>query len=135
VAEGAWGTVECIVTSPGVAPAERFLEELELVREGPKSKPESTAKAKFLVLFDQMAQYGRVSPKRFGREMGGLWAFKHEVCNIQIRFPCFQDGRRWLLTHGFKKPGAKKGLGKWPRSEIERATQIIAEYKTRPPSR
>jgi hypothetical protein len=32
------------------------------------------------------------------------------------------------LSVVFKKPGAQKGQGKWPESEIDRATKIMDEY-------
>src|SRR5207302_8687416 len=86
------------------------------------------ALARFLVLFQQMAEHGQVASKRFGKEMGQLYAFKHEVRKVQIRFPCFQDGNRWILTHGFFKPGAQKKRGTWPESEVTRAAQIRSEY-------
>jgi len=69
-----------------------------------------------------------VSRKRFGPESDRIFAFKHELRNIQIRFACFQDGRMWVLTHGFKKPGAKKGRGAWPESQLTRAKTIREEY-------
>ena len=74
------------------------------------------------------ARYGNVQSKRFKKEMGKLYAFRHEIDNRQIRFPCFQDGNRWILTHGFIKPGAQKKKGKWPQGEIDRAGSIGAEY-------
>lgn len=75
-----------------------------------------------------MANFGRLSPKRFDKEMRDLYAFKFEARNVQIRFPCFPDGRKWIVTHGFRKPGAKKGRGKWPQEEINRALEIQREY-------
>jgi hypothetical protein len=129
VAKGAWGTVECAVRPNGRAPAEEFLDtELENVREKGKHEPQATARARFLALFQQMANHGELSGKRFGKEMGHLYAFKHEVRKLQIRFPCFQDGNRWILTHGFFKPGARKKKGTWPQSEVTRAEQIRSEY-------
>lgn len=119
VAEGSWGTVECVVLDSGDAPTKDFLE------------ADETVAARFLVLFQNMANYGLVPPKRLKTEMDGLCAFRHEVGNRQIRFPCFQDGNRWIVTHGFVKPGAKNGKGKWPSSEVERAKNIRAEYWTR----
>jgi hypothetical protein len=113
----------------GRCPTLEFLNEIEPIREGPKSKPDSSAKARFLFLFQQMADYGRVSSKRFYKEMGELWTFAHEVRNLQIRFPCFRDGNKWIVTHGFIKPGAQKGLGKWPDSEVRRAEEIMAHYR------
>lgn len=129
VARGTACTVECVVRGSGDAPAEQFLlGELEQIREKTKSDPKSSATARFLVLFQMMANYGRVSPKRFKKEMGKLFAFRHEVKNLQIRFPCFQDGSKWILTHGFIKPGARKKMGDWPECEVTRAEEIMAEY-------
>ena len=130
VARGAWGTVECAVRPNGDAPAAKFLNtDLENLREKGKDEPQATARARFLVLFQQMADCGRVGTgKRFSKEMGQLYAFKHEVRHVQIRFPCFQDRNRWILTHGFLKPGAQKKKGKWPASEVARAEQIMSEY-------
>jgi hypothetical protein len=129
VAQGGWGTVECAVLHSATVPAKDFLEgELEDIREKGRNDPQATARARFMMLFQQMAEYGRVSGKRFAKEMGKLFAFKHEVNNRQIRFPCFQDGKKWILTHGFVKPGAQKKKGKWPQSEINRAHEIEAEY-------
>jgi hypothetical protein len=130
VAEGSACTVECVVRTSGDAPAREFLEELEGLTEKGKDRPDSSACARFMVLFQQMANYGHVSSKRFSKEMGDLYAFKHEVRNRQIRFPCFQDGSKWILTHGFFKPGARKKLGQWPAAEIKRA-QEMREYFAR----
>ncbi len=122
VAKGAWGTVEFAVRQSGRVPAKEFFNTLT-----------DKARARFLVLFQQMANAGseNVSAKRFKKEMGKLFAFRHEVDKRQIRFPCIQDGNRWILTSGFAKPGARKGLGKWPKSAIERAQAIEAEYWAR----
>jgi hypothetical protein len=81
-----------------------------------------------MVLFQQMANSGNVSPKRFKKEMGPFFAFRHEVRNVQLRFPCFQDGNKWIITQGFIKPGAKGGLGAWPQSEIDRADELREVY-------
>ncbi len=109
IAKGRWGTVECAVRASGETPARDFLETVcEGVREKGKDKPRATAHARFLVLFQQMANYGQLSHQRFKKEMGKLSAFRHEVRNKQIRFPCFQDGTRWILTHGFIKGRAEK---------------------------
>ena len=132
VARGNWGTVECAVRLAGDAPAKEFLEkDLEKIREKGKNEPQSTARARFMVLFQLMANHGTISAKRFKKEMGKLYTFTHEVRNLQIRFPCFPDGNRWILTHGFVKPGAQKGKGDWPASESARAEQIMSEYLLR----
>jgi hypothetical protein len=120
VAEGTWGTVEFAVRQSGGVPAKEFFDSLP-----------GKAKPRFAVLFQHMANYGSVSDKRFKKEMGKLFAFRHEVGKRQIRFPCFQDGNRWILTHGFFKPGAQKGMGKWPEREIKRAQEMETEYWAR----
>jgi hypothetical protein len=121
--------VECVVRISGKIPANEFLDhDLEQLRIKGKSEPESTARAKFQFYFQQMANYGNLSPKHYDKEMGNLFAFKHEIRNKQIRFPCFRDGSKWLLTHGFFKPGAKRRRGRWPQNEIDRANEIMGEY-------
>jgi hypothetical protein len=125
-------TVEFVVRQNGSCPAKEFLEvDCEQIREGSKNKPDSTARAKFLMLFQQLAVTGHLSPKRFKKEMGKLFAFSHVVRNTQIRFPCFQDGAKWIVTHGFPKPGSQKRLGKWPESQVKRAEELMAEYFAR----
>ncbi len=122
VAAGRWGTVEAVVLESGKCPFVDFTDELDRL-----------AVARFMNLFQQMADNGIVSQKRFKKEMGALSAFRHEVQNLQIRFPCFRDGNCWILTHGFIKPGAKKKLGQWPPTEVDRATRIMNEYLARKP--
>jgi hypothetical protein len=134
IANGAWGSVEFVVLRSGKIPAKEFFDnDCKEIREKGADEPAATAQARFAFLFQQMANYGpkEMPKKRFSKEMGKLWAFRHEVSNIQIRFPCFQDGNAWIVTHGFVKPGGKKGLGKWPESEVFRAEGIEAEYRSR----
>lgn len=122
---GLWGTVEFAIRTSGAMPAEKFLRELE------------NDAARFLVLFHEMAALGHVlNSARFSQEEGKIYAFKNRLPkkNKQVRFPCFQIGNRWLLTHGFFKPGAKKGRGKWPRAELDRAKQIMGEHMQFEPS-
>jgi hypothetical protein len=122
-------TVELAVRSNGDCPAKQFLdEECQALREGGKDKPASSARAKFLALFAEMAKSGELPRARFKKEMGKFYAFSHEVRNKQVRFPCFQDGSRWIVTHGFFKPGAQKGMGRWPEREIARAEEIRSDY-------
>ena len=121
--------VACVIMSSGEIPAEDDLAEMERLRE--KRHGKANAKARFLVLFDNMAKYGQISRKRFRREMNGFCAFRHEVANVQVRFPCFRGGNDWIVTHGFKKPGAQSGLGQWPQGEIARAKHIRSEYVRR----
>src|SRR5215204_3193670 len=78
------------------------------------------ARNKFGALFDQMAQDGDVpNPSRFSREPNGLHAFKYDLSNVMMRIPCVQIGNIYVLTHGFFKKGAQKGLGEWPDEEVE----------------
>ncbi|HJT33612.1 MAG TPA: type II toxin-antitoxin system RelE/ParE family toxin [Pirellulales bacterium] len=134
VASGAWGTVEFAVLQSGRIPAKVFFDvDCKQIREKGADEAQATAQARFVNLFQHMANYGpaEMPDKRFKKEMGNLWAFRHEVANIQIRFPCFRDGNAWIVTHGFAKPGAQKGLGDWPPSEVYRAQSIEAEYRQR----
>jgi hypothetical protein len=133
---GGWGTVEFVVRANGKSPSRDFLDHLESVREkSARERPDANGKARFVFLFQQMANSGHLSAKRFSPEMGKLFAFRHEVRKIQFRFPCFLVGNRWLLTHGFQKPGAQKKRGDWPQSEIDRANEIMHEYLKGNPTR
>ncbi len=116
-AKGPCGTVEFAVREAGSVPAQKFWDKL------PKK-----VQAKFVVLFRQMVDQGKVSAKRFKSEMEGLSAFRTEINKKQYRFPCFQDssdGSRWIITHGFVEKGG------WPQNEIDRAKDIRAEYEQR----
>lgn len=116
-AAGAWGTVECVRRRNGSVPAREFLESLR------------GDAAVFFALFDEMASDGRTTnPDRFSHEMGRIYGFKHKIGNRQVRFACFQDSNRWILTHGFFKPGAQRRLGVWPQRELKRANRLMAEY-------
>ena len=85
--------------------------------------------SRIIAIFQQMADNGRVpNPSRFSHEDGKIYGFKHVVANKQVRFPCFQHGKIWVLTHGFFKPGAKRKLGVWPVAELEKANLIMSEY-------
>jgi hypothetical protein len=131
-ATGGACTVEFVVRQSGDCPAKAFLDgPCKELREGGKNKPASTAQARFNFLFQEMANTGNLSGKRFRKEMGTFFAFSHEVRNVQVRFPCFRDGNKWIVTHGFFKPGAKSGRGKWPAAEVTRAEEIRSEYLRR----
>jgi phage-related protein len=71
--------------------------------------------------FKQIADTGRIINKeRFRKLRGKIWEFK---VHPGIRVLCFQQGKFWLLTHGFKKQS-----GKTPPKEIERAEDIRNEH-------
>jgi hypothetical protein len=129
---GLWGAVRFVVLRSGKSPGKEFFDgECEQIHV--KGNRQATAKVKFLVLFQKMANDGpEAMPRRhFKKEMGHLWAFTHEIGNVQIRLPCFRDGDAWLITTGFKKKGAKKGLGKWRQEDIDRAEAVESEYRQR----
>ncbi|WP_197526747.1 type II toxin-antitoxin system RelE/ParE family toxin [Botrimarina colliarenosi] len=85
---------------------------------------------KFKALFNQMAANGEIpNPSRFSGERGDIHAFKFAWNKRLYRIACFQDGKKWVLTHGFVKPGAQKGKGKWPTEELDRADRIQAEHQ------
>jgi hypothetical protein len=118
-AQGLWGTVEYVAEKLDKIEAKSFL-----------VSRERKILAKFLVLFAQVANGGPASlpNKRFKKEMDELWAFKWEFKKVQYRLPCFLDGNKCVITHGFVKPGAQKGMGEWPNAEIERANRLKEWY-------
>jgi hypothetical protein len=90
---------------------------------------DAKAQAKFLALFQQMANDGEIpNPSRYSHESGNIFGFKWEYKRRLLRFACFERGRDRIITSGFYKPGAQRGKGKWPQSEIDRAERIRAEY-------
>ena len=122
-------TVECVILTSGRMPVTEFLDELQKLII--KRLPPQTARMKVATQFQIMADAGSVPAKRFKKEMGVFYAFKFEIGNKQIRFPCFRDGNKWIVTHGFFKPGAQKGLGAWPAEQENRAAEIKSEYDRR----
>jgi hypothetical protein len=121
VPRDSWGTVEFAVRASGAIEARDYLASLE-----------RKAQAKFLGLFKQMAKTGKISnPSRFSHESGKIYGFKFNHRNRLFRFPCFQIANRWLLTHGFDKPGAQRGAGAWPQSQLDKARNIMQEHIAR----
>lgn len=132
VATGAWGTVEYGFSGNHKTLAEAFLEALPGTLgkgKGGKKGIGEKAYAKFMVLFQTLANRGSIpNPSRFSVEDDHIYGVKFNIANRLIRFACFQDGNSWVLTHGFFKPGAQRGKGKWPKSEIEKAELIRVEH-------
>lgn len=127
VASGVWGTVACVVRRNGNTPALEFLTTVcRGINEKGKDQPQSTAEAVFMQLFDRMANSGILLSASFKHEKGALRTFRHKVKNQQIRFPCFQDGSSWLLTHGFVKKTQE-----WEESQFRRAGELMVEYGER----
>ena len=115
VARGHWGKVVCAITSNRVSPSEKFLRKLEKFRRKDY--------ARVIVLFQRLAGKGKIiNEEQFKHLTGKIYEFKRH----QIRVGCFQQGRTWILTHGFIKKQQK-----WPKREIERAIRIMEEHVSR----
>lgn len=112
MADGDWGQVVLAKTLSGSYPARAYLDGLEVAR-----------RRKLYVLFTLLANVGRsTNPEQFKKLKGKLFEFKR----YQDRMPCFQEGKTWVITHGFQKKRDKARP-----SEIERAERIMAEDQTR----
>lgn len=85
-------------------------------------------KAKFFWLFEQMSEQGKVLTHGFKHEKEEIFTFYCEIKRIQYRMPCVSDGRKWIISHGFKKKCSGGGKVKWRESDFERVRTIIAEY-------
>ena len=71
--------------------------------------------------FKQLVDTGKIiNEEKFKKLREKIWEFK---TYSGIRVLCFQQGKSWLLTHGFKKQ-----KGKTPPREIERAEDIRNEH-------
>jgi phage-related protein len=112
VATGPMRTIEAAVCLDGSSPAHQFLDQLG-----------ATDQQKLAALFARMAEHGMITnEEKFKKLEGAIWEFK----SSQVRIPCFQDGRVWVLTHGFIKKKQKA-----PRRDIERAKRIMQEDQQR----
>jgi len=94
-------------------PAKDYIETLE--------QPD---RAKLAKLFRTMVDVGKIyNPERF-RKLGGrtgrIYEFK---VHPKVRVLCFQQGKTWLLTHGFDKE-----TGNTPPRQIKRAESIMNEH-------
>jgi hypothetical protein len=131
IQRGRWGEVRAVVCGNGKCWTVDFLlEEMDLIKLG-HAPAVTTARDKCLEWFQVLADEGKLPPKRFRNEALSFLACAFEIGNKQIRFPCFRDGRQWIITHGFEKPGAKKKLGAWPPEQIDRADGLRKEYEYR----
>ena len=97
VATGPKGTVEYAVRTNGNAEAKAWL-----------SSQSTKVRASFGVLFERLVNSGsQFSNKTQFRKLQGMddvWEFKRGG----NRLFCFQHGRRWLLTHPYKKGHSNK---------------------------
>ena len=111
VKEGPMKTVVAAVRSNEKSPARDFLESL-----WQRDRPAFT---KFRALFEKIAKTGLIrNTTQFRKEEGDIWSFKHGQCRIA----CFQDGRCWVLTHGFEKK-----RGRWRKEDLKKAENIRAD--------
>ena len=97
----------------GKRPAKEYIE--DLVQED---------QAKLAKRFIRIAATGRIQNEEQFRKLGGksgrIYEFK---VYPGIRVLCFQQGKTWYLTHGFKKQ-----TDKTPPREIQRAETIMGEH-------
>jgi len=121
---GRWGSVEYAVGANLTYEAEDFYLN-ELPRIFGKSNGRKVQR-RLLAIFENIANYG-YSPRMSG-ERGDIHGVKWEFSKKLIRFGCFQDGKCWVLTHGFFKPGAQKKKGVWPTEQLDRADRIRQEH-------
>jgi hypothetical protein len=127
VPRGRWGFVEYACTAAGKYEAEEFLD-VTLLREFGKTNGPKVQK-RVVAILENISDYGespRLEPKR-----GSIFGIKFEFSSRPIRFACFLNGKCWVLTHGFFKPGAKKKRGPWPIRELDRADRIMVEHLAR----
>jgi len=96
----------------GNRPAKDFIESLE--------RPDH---AKLMKSFRHMVCVGRIhNTERFRKLRGKICEFK---VYPKVRILCFQAGKAWLLTHGFRKE-----RGDTPSRQIERAEDIMNEHNS-----
>lgn len=108
---GTWGSIHLAVQRDGTSLADDFIQGLS-----------DSDRIKLLALLKRAADMGPMNihdGEKFKKLEGTIFEFKV----FQIRMPCFYDGRKIILTHGFKK---KKD--KTPPAEIQRAARIQKEY-------
>ncbi len=107
-------SVVCAVTGSR-CPARDYLQDLR--------DADCSELRRFLVLFERIAEHGVIRNKtQFRKLEGGIWEFKRG----DHRMLCFQDGRAYVLTHGFRKKRQK-----CPRREIEKAQRIMSKDMAR----
>jgi phage-related protein len=107
-----WGVIEYAICGNGKMPAKEFVEKLNFKE-----------RVRLEALLEQMAERGIIKNKqKFKHLQGKVWEFK----SGQHRVLCFQEGRKWILTHGFQKKRDKT-----PRKEIRRAESIMEQHLER----
>ncbi len=110
---GTWGSITLATQQDGTSIFDNFIEELNVAEQ-----------TKLLALLKRAADMGPRNindGEKFKKLEGDLFEFK----SFQTRVPCFYDGRKIVLTHGYKKKQDKT-----PRREIDRALRIKQEYES-----
>ena len=111
VYEGSCFRIAWATTRSGRKPASEFFDGLSAQNQ-----------ARLLVLFELLADKGRISNLEHFRKIAGTECF--EFKRGQIRMPCFFYSRKTVMvTHGFIKKS-----GKTPPREIGRALRIRQEH-------
>lgn len=129
-AQGPLRTVEYAVRNDESMPAREFIRKLE-----PGDRAEVF---QFLQHLADNGEQAVSNSKRFKKEREGLWAYKKKAPqgkrknkgkrkSQMMRIPCFREGRRWILTHGFWKPPQSK----WPEAQFALAFEIMNEQLAR----
>ena len=114
VARGPRRDVVHAIRADGAMPAKSFLEGLSPAEQ-----------AAFFAQFEMLCREGRLPVtklKKFRTARGIAWELRHS----RWRIGCFQNGRQWVLTHGFEKRGQRT-----PEREIERVERIRDEHVAR----
>jgi hypothetical protein len=125
VAEGRFA-VAYAVRNDGTVPAEAFFNGLS-----------RGDQAYLLARFQHLAENGERGMHNrnvFRHERREIWGFKKTSNDAPnggkglIRIPCFREGSRWYLTHGFWKPLKD---GRWRESDFDLAFAIMKEVVDR----
>ena len=97
----------------GKKPAKEFIESMT-----------EKERIKLQLILRMRVDKGRVSnEQKFKKLEGPIWELKSD----KIRVLCFQDGKCWVLTNGFRKDTRKTR-----RKYIELAKTIMVEHKAKP---
>lgn len=99
-------------------PAREFIDELDVGDQ-----------ASFMAFFQHLCDTGRLPElklKKLHTKEGEAWEFRSH----KWRIGAFQDGRLWVLTHGFPKKGQRT-----PKNEIDMIERIRREHLNQQASR
>jgi phage-related protein len=111
VARGVKRDIVYAVRANGQQPARGFIHELDVGEQ-----------ARFMVVFKHLCDTGRLREhklKKLHTKEGKAWEFR----SPKWRIGAFQDGRLWVLTHGFPKKGQRT-----PKNEIDMIERIRREH-------